>query len=97
MQHGFLSGRSMLANIVDIQHAAQKTGLAYENGGIVLSDFKAAFPSLSHHYMQEVLRKLGMPAEALQMVRMFYHQHGCNINFGGEVFEGFDIQAGIRS
>ena len=30
------------------------------------------------------------------MIKMLYHQHGCQINFGGEVSEGFPIHTGIR-
>ena len=96
MQHGFLSGRSMLANSVDIQHSAQMVALQNDMGGLVLFDFKAAFPSLNHRYMHTVLEALGLPAAILNLVKMMYHQHGCNILFDGQSFTGFDIDAGIR-
>jgi len=96
MQHGFLSGRSMLANSVDIQHAAQMVTLQCEKGGLILFDFKAAFPSLNHKYMHTVLEALGLPKDMLEIIKMMYHQHGCNILFDGHSFEGFDIEAGIR-
>ena len=86
MQHGFLSGRSMLANSVDIQHAAQMVTLQNESGGLVLFDFKAAFPSLNHKYMHTVLKALGLPDAMLDLVQMLYHQHGCNILFEGQSF-----------
>ena len=47
-QRGFLKGRSMLANVVDIDVEAMQVSLAEEYGGLVLFDFKAAFPSMSH-------------------------------------------------
>ncbi len=96
MQHGFLSGRSMLGNSVDIQHAAQLTAMKHSKGGLLLLDFKAAFPSLGHRYLHTVLGALGLPDHILNSINMLYHQHGCNILFGGQSFEGFPIDAGIR-
>ena len=72
-QHGFISGRSMLSNVVDIQHAGQLTALGREHGAILLLDFKAAFPSLNHHYLHRVLAKLGLPRDVLRMIQMLYH------------------------
>ena len=96
VQHGFLSGRSMIANPVDVQHAAQMVTLRNDKGAILLLDFKAAFPSLNHKYMHSVLKALGLPESILETIRMMYHQHGCNILFDGQSFEGFPIDAGIR-
>ena len=86
----------MLSNVVDIQHAGQLTALDREHGAILLFDFKAAFPSLNHHYLHRVLAKLGLPRDVLRMIQMLYHEHGCVINFAGDSFQGFPIYAGIR-
>ena len=51
LQRGFLKGRSMLANLLDIDEAAMTVSLKEKHGGLVLFDFKAAFPSLSHDYL----------------------------------------------
>ena len=86
MQRGFLPSRSMLANVFDTEFEAQ----------MVLIDFKAAFPSLSHNYLLEVLHGLGVSRQACQLIRSLYHMHGCNILFSGQHFDGFQISAGIR-
>ena len=64
MQQGFIKDRSMLANVVNISHRAQVVGLSDDHGGMLLFDFKAAFPSLCHGYMHSVLksRHWGFPA-----------------------------------
>ena len=47
-QRGFLPGRSLLSNVVDVDCEAMTVSLKYAGGAIVLFDFKAAFPSISH-------------------------------------------------
>ena len=95
-QQGFIKDRSMLANVVDISHCAQLVSLNDDRGGMMLFDFKAAFPSLSHGYMHAVLTALGLPKHILNFVRSLYDNHCCHIVAGGGCFRGFDIKAGIR-
>ena len=96
MQQGFLKGRSMLLDVLDISHAAQKTTLNSNTGGIILLGFKAAFPSLSHGFLQSMLEALGLPEHTQAALRNLYCDHRCNINFGGSAHSGFSIDAGIR-
>ena len=51
MQRGFLRGRSMLRNIVEIDWTAHKVSVLSSKGVISLFDFKAAFPSIDHTFM----------------------------------------------
>ena len=95
-QRGFLPGRNMLANVVDVEHRAHEIALKHSKGAVFLMDFKAAFPSLCHRYMHRVLEALGVPKHLRNMVSMLYHEHRCRIIFGGGCHEGFDIKAGIR-
>ena len=48
MQQGFLKGRSMLKNMVDIDYEAMTISLRRPQGALILFDFQAAFPSLAH-------------------------------------------------
>ena len=86
----------MLSNVADISHRAQAVSLDDDRGGMLLFDFKAAFPSLSHGYMHAVLKALGLPRHILNFVISLYDSHCCHIVSGGGVFQGFEIQAGIR-
>ena len=96
-QHGFIKDRSMLANVVDVTHMAQLVSLGHDQGGVMLFDFRAAFPSLSHAYLHAALRALGLPTHLLNFIQNLYDCHKCNIVVAGSgLHEGFGIQAGIR-
>eukprot|EP00959_Pyramimonas_sp_CCMP1952_P131244 2743955-Pyramimonas_sp.AAC.1 len=49
-QRGFIGGRSMLANVIDIDLEMQRTALEQDDGFAVMFDFKAAFPSVDHSF-----------------------------------------------
>ena len=96
VQRGFLLGRSLLANVVDVDFEAMTVSLTRERGALILFDFKAAFPSESHVYLLEVLRHIGAPAECLNFVKALYDDNRCRVSCKGGSYEGFDIAAGIR-
>ena len=58
-QQGFLKGRSLLKNVVDIEYEAMKVSLQGPDGAMVLFDFRAAFPTVSQTYLHQVLERLG--------------------------------------
>ena len=95
-QRGFLSGRSMLANVVDVEHAAQVVALSEDQGAIILLDFKAAFPSIGHDFLHRMLEAIGLPSPTRAFIRNLYRGHRCHISFGGESHPGFNIGSGIR-
>ena len=75
MQRGFLKGRSMIGNIVDVDYEAMTVSLKYEQGGLILFDFRAAFLGMSHEYMFEVLSCIGVLEGALNFVRALYDEN----------------------
>jgi hypothetical protein len=86
----------MLSNVVDIDMEAMTVSLTSEKGAIVLFDFQAAFPSLSHEYLLDVLERIGMPKTSMNFVKALYNRTKCVISCKGGVYEGFDQTAGIR-
>lgn len=52
MQRGFLRGRSMVSNVVDIDEDAVTVSLAEEGGAIFLFDFALFFPSVSMNFLE---------------------------------------------
>ena len=72
-QRGFLAGRSILQNVVDVDEAAMTVSLRHVSGAIVLFDFRAAFPTLSTDFLNAALERLGLPVEARRLVRALYH------------------------
>jgi len=54
-QRGFLLGRSMLQNVVELDCEMRAASLQRERAAAVFFDFAAAFPSLAHDFMMDVL------------------------------------------
>ena len=96
MQRGFLKGRPMLRNIIEIDWAAQKVSLLGPRGAIILLDFKAAFPSLDHTYMWQALSALGFPNEFIRVLRTFYTENHHFIKVAGRLHKGPTMRAGVR-
>ena len=95
-QQGFLKGRQMLNNIIDVDYEAMKVSLKCKKGWMVLFDFKAAFPSVAHSFLINSLGAIGLPEHALNFIRSLYHHNRCNISFQGQSYEGFDMLCGVR-
>ena len=70
--------------------------LKEQYGGIILFDFKAAFPSLDHDYLFRCLEYLGVPSSALNVLRALYDQVRCALQFRGSSYEDFLMTAGVR-
>ncbi len=96
MQQGFLPFRSMASNIIELEARAQQVCLGKSRGAILLLDFRAAFPSISHGFLHQMLAALGVPNSVCTSVKNLYCSHSCTVNFGSVSLDGFDIQAGIR-
>jgi len=95
-QQGFLSGRSLLKNVVDIDDEMRKAVLGGGNPAAIFFDFKAAFPSVSHAFLLDTLRHLGLPQGIVQFIASLYFGNRCFLSVGGKKVRGFSISAGIR-
>ena len=93
---GCLPDRSLLSNVVDIDADAQEASLSSEAGGAVFFDFAAAFPSVSHAFLHDVLEHLGVPASFRRFVDVLYLGNGCRLALQGGLFPGFSLRSGIR-
>jgi len=95
-QQGFLCGRSLLKNIIDIDDQMRAAALAGGFPAAIFFDFAAAFPSISQDFLFTTLRDIGLPRETVQFIKNLYFENKCLIAMGGEKFEGFCVTAGIR-
>ena len=95
-QQGFVPGRQLLRNVVDVDHAAQKVSIKHQRGAIVLLDLRAAFPSVAHDYMWDVLKAIGVPQAMLQALQLFYQHNQHFIKAAGQVFPSFTSTSGVR-
>ena len=96
MQRGFLRGRSILRNVLEVDWQAMKVSLKASQGAIVLFDFEAAFPSISQDYLFSSLEAVGLPAPLLQVIRSLYKENRCLIKHAGSLFLGFASESGVR-
>jgi hypothetical protein len=96
MQRGFLPGRSMLQNVVEVDTEMRAASLSEKDPAAIFFDFAAAFPSLAHDFLHDTLEYLGLPPAFRLFVANLYFGNGCRISVGGELHGGFSIRAGIR-
>ena len=95
-QRGFVPGRSMLANILDVEEAMQLTALEHPRGAAWFFDFQAAFPSVAHRFLLRTLEAAGLPPWLLRFVHNLYENNRCTMVVGGQLHVGFAAKAGIR-
>ena len=95
-QRGFLPGRSMIRNVVDIDFAAQNISLKSRARAILLYDFRAASPSISHEFMWDVLDAIGIHHQFIRAIKMFYTDNWNQIRVQGELFDSVNVRSGIR-
>jgi hypothetical protein len=95
-QQGFLPGRSLLSNVMNLETDAQLTAATAEAGAVLLLDYQAAFPSLSHTFLMRGLEAWGMPSSARRQVAQLYAGVACRISLHGRGWDTFQQTAGIR-
>ena len=57
-QRGFIAGRSMLANSVDLDEEMPTNALTTDDSATLLFDFAAAFPSAEHDLLHQIFESL---------------------------------------
>ena len=92
-QRGFLPGRSLLANVVDVDLGAMEVSLTRDNGALFLFDFRAAFPSVAHDYIFLVLGHLGFPQPMLRFLQSLCDGNKCLLSIGGSLLPGFSMSS----
>jgi hypothetical protein len=95
-QQGFLRGRAILRNIVDMDNAMLVKSLEEDDCVAVFLDFAAAFPSISQQFCITVLEEWGIPPEEICAMKTLFDVSRCEVNIKGETFQGFSLAAGVR-
>ena len=86
----------MASNILNVETHAQEVSLRRRRGGILLLDFKAAFPSVSHSYLWAALTHIGLPADWIRALKFLYVNNVHTVQFRGASFPGFTAHSGVR-
>ena len=95
-QKGFISGRSMLSNILDVEEAMALATFRGIRSLAVVFGFSAAFPAIEHALMFVYFDALEWPQWLMRLIRIPYHGNNCDISMGPVAFFGFCITRGIR-
>ncbi len=96
-QRGFLPGRSLLSNALDIDVDVRFASAGRVSPGAVFFYFAAAFSSIAHEFMTAVLEHVGIHQEVRHLAAaVLYLGHGCKPAAASEHLQGFAIRAGIR-
>ena len=87
----------MLANVVDTEHEIMKFSLKHhQHAAAIMFDFTAAFPSLDHEYLFQVLADIGIPQGLMRFIRALYDQHTGYIIAGSKGRGEVRMAAGSR-
>ena len=95
-QRGFLKGRSMIANILDVDEAMAHAAIDGDCGLAFSFDLAAAFPSLERQFFEAFFESLGWPPFLLRIISNLYVGNFCWFSIGGERTPGFMLARGIR-
>ena len=82
-QRGLLPGSPLPANVVHTDEATMTAALLHNNGAARFFDFQAAFPSVCHDFILEVLSHIGIPPGIMAFVQALYQGNRCSIVLGG--------------
>ena len=95
-QQGFLSNRSIIRNLLQLDTASMITSLTQPAGACILLDFASAFPSVSQEFLFDVLRHIGLPQTSLNLLTSLYSNSLCEVKQGNTSTPGFLFEAGVR-
>eukprot|EP00973_Karenia_brevis_P007116 964633-Karenia_brevis.AAC.1 len=86
----------MLRNVIETDWAAQKLSLLSQTSALILFDFRAAFPSMSHEFIWQVLKTTGIPDQIIKAIQGLYKLNKHSIKLAGALFEGPTVASGVR-
>ena len=70
----------MISNILQVEMEAKKIALKNQKGAIILFDFAAAFPWVSHDLIHSTLERLRVPLQVRNLVAALYDNIVCHVN-----------------
>jgi hypothetical protein len=96
-QRGFVHGRSLIDNVLEVEGFGQSYTIAEaDNPAILLFDLMAAFPSLSHQWLFVVLRRMKVPKRVLRAFAALYKDCFATILLLGGRWRRVPMLSGIR-
>ena len=85
-QRGFISKRSMLANLVDVDEAMMESALTGGGSAALFFDFAAAFLSVEHSFMSDLFASRGWSEGIRRFVHILYQNNYCDISLKHKLY-----------
>ena len=95
-QWGFLKGRSMISNVLDIELSSRVMGSPHAQASMILFDFNTAFPSISYAFVWRVLAHFRIHPSLLATLRAFYVGNRQKVCVRSHHSSGFVAECGVR-
>lgn len=96
-QTGFVRDRSMLNNVLRLEGAVEYAYDPRDEAGIFLFDVAAAFPSISHAWLWQVLRTMRLRLGVLRVATSLYSGAAVRIAWGGRVSaSALPVRSGVN-
>jgi hypothetical protein len=96
-QRGFMKQRLGLDNVLLLEATSM---IAARSGtvspALCFLDIAAAFPSILHDYMLQVVSRFLGPHPLAHMIGSMYHNNECDMIIRGNTYPGFRIYCGVR-
>ena len=84
----------MYKNIIEMDWASKKYSLEEDDPIMLMIDIKAAFPSVSHEFMFNILQWVGIPRKWIRAIKVFYKNNLQMLNNRKDL--SFTAGVGIR-
>lgn len=97
-QRGFMRGRSLAMNILDLDTSARVTAIRTPGGRfpvMIFWDFAAAFPSVSQQWLLENLLACGLPGGMRAFIKAMHERAMVYTRLGGELGNFASVRAGV--
>ena len=94
-QHGFLSGKSCLSNLLEAVDSINDMLAEGEDVDIFFLDFQKAFDSVPHHRLLIKLQNLGIQGKFLNVIADFLSGRSFNVNVGNAKSNTHQVTSGV--
>ena len=97
VQRGFIRGRNMLQNVLELETYAVARAFAPSSApALVLSDYAAAFPSIAREFIWIALKAIGIPEDVIRAIRGLYINNIHYTRSTSGLRFAFVVLAGVR-
>ena len=95
-QTGFRRGRGTVDQIFILRNILEQVNKRNATLYVHFVDFEKAFDSIHRDSLWNIIRRYGIPAKLIQMVKTLYENFQCSVIDDGETTEWFPVVTGVK-